>query len=585
MKKSALALSGALALLSVAEPARAGCTLSQVLELPVTMEGHSPVVTATVNGEAVRFELDSGAFYSTMSPGTAAQLRLKLSPAPFGFSLVGVGGETAKPSVTTVKSFGLGTVKIPNIQFLVAGNEFGHGGLLGQNLFARFDVEYDLAHGAIRFFHSNDCGKSVIAYWAKDQNFSTVKIQSVLAAEYHTVGDIELDGARIAAVFDTGAATSILSLQAAAKAGVRPNSPGVEDGGYSYGVGRGRVRTWIGRFKSIRIGDGEEIKNIRIRFGDMDNDGAATMLMGADFFLSHRVMVDNDNHRLFLTYNGGPVFNLSFDPAEGEKPTAAAALAGPDPTDADGWSRRGAGYLARRDVPRATADLRQAVKLAPGVAIYHRQLATALLAADKKADAMKELDAAIAAKADDADSLLMRAWLRIDDDRQGAERDADAWAAAMPRQAHGRLELGGLYERLHAPSKSVRAYSDWIDTHPTDVAMAEALNGRCWTRGLANTELDLAMADCDRAIRLTRKASGVVDSRALIWFRKGDLARARADYDAAIAADPKAASSLFMRAVVEAKAGDKPASEKDLAAAKALNKDSGELFADWGIKP
>ena len=38
------------------------------------------------------------------------------------------------------------------------------------------------------------------------------------------------------------------------------------------------------------------------------------MLIGADFFLSHHVYVANSQRKLYFTYNGGPVFNLTTTP-------------------------------------------------------------------------------------------------------------------------------------------------------------------------------------------------------------------------------------------------------------------------------
>jgi hypothetical protein len=38
------------------------------------------------------------------------------------------------------------------------------------------------------------------------------------------------------------------------------------------------------------------------------------MLIGADFFLSHRIYVANSQRKLYFTYNGGPVFNLTAEP-------------------------------------------------------------------------------------------------------------------------------------------------------------------------------------------------------------------------------------------------------------------------------
>src|ERR1700733_4680458 len=56
----------------------ADCTLAKLAELPVTMEGLRPVVPVKINGTDSRLIVDSGAFYSMLSPGSAAELKLKL---------------------------------------------------------------------------------------------------------------------------------------------------------------------------------------------------------------------------------------------------------------------------------------------------------------------------------------------------------------------------------------------------------------------------------------------------------------------------------------------------------------------------
>jgi hypothetical protein len=35
------------------------------------------------------------------------------------------------------------------------------------------------------------------------------------------------------------------------------------------------------------------------------------MLLGADFFVSHRIYVSNAQHKMYFTYNGGPVFSAA----------------------------------------------------------------------------------------------------------------------------------------------------------------------------------------------------------------------------------------------------------------------------------
>ena len=90
---AAIALSSAL-LLSPAQAAET-CTLGKVAELPISMAGTRPLITAKINNQEARFVLDSGAFFSMMSAATAAQFNLKLTRAPFGLTVQGVGGSVS----------------------------------------------------------------------------------------------------------------------------------------------------------------------------------------------------------------------------------------------------------------------------------------------------------------------------------------------------------------------------------------------------------------------------------------------------------------------------------------------------------
>src|ERR1700720_4256846 len=142
----------------------------------------------------------------------------------------------------------------------------------------------------------------------------------------HASGTAFINGTKIRVMFDSGASTSMLSLKAAARAGVTPDTAGTVDAGYSRGIGRRTVKSYIAPFSSFKLGDGEEIKNTRLRIADVDLD-EGDMLLGADFFLSHHIYIANSQRRVYFTYNGGPVFNLSKsvsdnatgDPAEAQK--------------------------------------------------------------------------------------------------------------------------------------------------------------------------------------------------------------------------------------------------------------------------
>ena len=277
----------------------------------MTIAGTRPVIGAKINNQGVRFLVDSGAFFSMMSSAAAGELNLKVVAAPYGLTVRGIGGTTV-PSVATAKVFTIANAEIPNVQFLVGGSETGIGtiGLLGQNFLVNWDVEYDLAKGMIRLMKDTSCSKNMLAYWvAPTQSYTTVNIERVDKKTPHAIGHAYINGEKIRVLFDSGAQISVLSLRAAERAGIKVDSPGVVDGGVTRGSGRRAVKSYIAPFASFKFADGEEIKNARLRMADIDLD-IADMLLGGDFFLSHRIFVANSQDKVYFTYNGGPVFDL-----------------------------------------------------------------------------------------------------------------------------------------------------------------------------------------------------------------------------------------------------------------------------------
>ena len=255
-------------LATVPRTGSAECKIGKIAELPVTMSGLRPMVTAQINGVDAQFIADSGAFYSTISPASAAERNLRVTPS--NIRVRGITGST-DAGVTTVKEFTLAGVPIRNVQFIVGGSQPGRAvGLLGQNVLHLADVEYDLAHGAIRLLKPQGCEKSDLAYWAQNgERYSVIEIAWATQASPHTTGTALVNGAKVRVVFDTGAAFSLLSLRAAERAGVTPDSAGVVKAGLIGGLGTRSEQTWLAPIDSFDIG-GEEIKHTNLRFGDVN---------------------------------------------------------------------------------------------------------------------------------------------------------------------------------------------------------------------------------------------------------------------------------------------------------------------------
>jgi tetratricopeptide (TPR) repeat protein/predicted aspartyl protease len=579
---------------SAAEPA---CRIAQWAQLQVTMRGTQPIVHALINGADATFIVDSGAFFNTMTPAAAAQFKLTRRMAPIGFYVEGVGGEAADADLATVREFTILGVKFPNVLFVVAGNDFGSvAGLLGQNFFRVADTEYDLANGAIRMMHPGECKSVGLAYWATSASYSQIDIEPMTDRQVHIMGDVYLNGKKIRAMFDTGASSSVISLEAAKSAGITPSSEGVVPAGDSFGVGEHLVHKWIAPFHSFKIGD-EEIRNVRVHISDIGELGGtrtrAQMLLGADFFLSHRIYVAKGRSKLYFTYNGGPVFNLGIasKTAQSQEESIAVASGGSvagaaQPLDAAAFSRRAMAATDRRDFASAVADLDEACKLSPDNPDYRYQRGMALWGTGQTDLALADFDEAIRLRPDDVAALVARARLRTPSDSARATADLEAADRVLPKEALMHLEIGGVYERLDLLPAALVQYSKWIDSHErTDVRMPQALNGRCWIRALLGQQLDNALADCNGALKLQSGKAAFLETRGLVNLRLGNYDKSIADYDAALAADPKIAWSHYGRGIARTRKGLTAQGEADIAAAVALDPKIADYAARHGIKP
>lgn len=271
-------------------------------DLPVTVQDTRPVVGAKINGQDAKLLIDSGSYLSSISSSAAEQYKLQ----------TGMSASHSTVSAAVVKKFTIANVDVNNLEFLVVGNQdgdSGNAGLLGQSFLERWDVEYDLANGMVRLMTDDDCHNTFLAYWiTPGQAYTTMSIRSASTKEPLTMGTAYVNGVKIRVTFDTGAPQSVLSLKAAERAGVKIDMADVVDGGVTKGAGRNWLKSYIAPFDSFRFDNGEEIRHTHLRIADLNMN--SDMLLGADFFLSHRVFVANSQNKLYFTYNGGPVFNL-----------------------------------------------------------------------------------------------------------------------------------------------------------------------------------------------------------------------------------------------------------------------------------
>ena len=583
-------------------PSSAECKRA-ALDLPVIISGTRPLVDVKINAQDVRLLVDSGAFFNVMSAAMAQQLGLRLGPAPPGFSVGGVGG-SVDVSVGTAKLFTIAQADIPHVEFLVGGSEAGGGssGVLGQNFLVHWNVEYDLAKGLIRLFKDTDCSKRFLAYWAlqNPERATVTSIERVNLRYPLAIGHAFVNGERIRVLFDSGAFKSILSLKAAQRAGLKLDSPEVIDGGETGGIGRNLVKSYIAPFASFKFADGEEIKNARLRVADIDLD-LGDMLIGADFFLSHRIFIANSQDKVYFTYNGGPVFDLRnpSKPASAEPAADAAAQAAdakaaqPDskpqaPEDAATLARRGIASSGRDDYAHALADLTRATELAPDNPEYAYQRGNVFASKKEYEKAIADYDSALQLKPDFVPALMSRAQLHVDmNNVPEARADLEAIDRLVAKQADVRYDMAEAYERADLYPAAIAQFDLWLDAHPVDGRAAYAFNGRCKARGVLGQELPAALKDCNTSVSRSGKlvGAGVLANRALVRYRLGDYDKAIADYDAALKIQPMSAWALYGRGLAKLKKNQRGEGDRDIADAVKIAPNVGGGYARMGLSP
>ena len=224
------------------------------------------------------------------------------------------------------------------------------------------DVELSLATGQMKIFVPSGCDHAFLAYW--DDAALTAPLVDLSTSDPRQIVTVRVNGHEMTALIDSGTPTSIISLQAAARAGVTPESPGATEMPSTYAPDKQNGKVWRAHFKTFGIGT-EIIQNPEIAISDVWGEpGAARssdslaafrqmsiaptmvgatnfhaspsteavgsvarvrteaaptirpdMLLGADFLRAHRVLLAMSQRRLYYSYVGGKVFGSDDTPA------------------------------------------------------------------------------------------------------------------------------------------------------------------------------------------------------------------------------------------------------------------------------
>lgn len=560
-----------------------GCQLKEYGTLPINMIGDRATTLVKINGVNTRFILDTGSFFNLMSNANASALGLKLGPMPFNYRISGIGGSTSVQQ-TRVKQFGILGTTISDVAFIVGGTDTGRG-LLGANFLDLADLELDLAHGKVALFKADNCDKASLAYWASGSQYNIADIERTRENDRRTFLNVTIHGKKLRALLDTGATSTLLGRDAAERAGIDLNAPGVKTAGYSTGIGAKTLKSWIVDIDSFSVGT-ETIQHSQMRVIDGKLGDDTDMLLGVDFLLAHHMFIANSTRKVYFTYNGGRVFTYAAPPVDGSKADADsnANENGDKPKTAEDHFLLGQAHLSRGETNAALVDLDEAIRMAPNRAGYYAARARAHELNKQMDMVLADLDKCLELNPKDTNALMMRAAYRLaNKDRAGAAADvAAANALASPGTALQRA-VANFYIRLDQPADALPMLDDWIRLHDDDAMLGAALAERCLARGLSNQLLEDALKDCKKSIRRDGEKPLSLDGLGLVELRLENYSESIKAYEKLVAQSPDSAWARYSLGVAELRHGDKDAGNADMATAQARDPHIGMRAAKFGL--
>jgi predicted aspartyl protease len=168
------------------------------------------VVECAIGDKPVRMLVDTGAYFTAFTEAKATELGLPVETRPDA-GLVMYGGTALRRFISTA-DFRVGKLTTPRYSYpLLPKGRLPDGvdGLLGPDLLANFDLDFDFAGGKVNLFSKEHCPGRV-GYWTTEK----LKPITILRDDdqVHIAIHVTLDGEDVKALIDTGASLSTLSL-------------------------------------------------------------------------------------------------------------------------------------------------------------------------------------------------------------------------------------------------------------------------------------------------------------------------------------------------------------------------------------
>lgn len=265
--------------------------------LPVAMLGGHPLVPVGVNGRAVPFLLDTGASHTSLVPGSVAALGLQHDTLRKSRA-VGIGGESEAQNVLMAR-FRVGARELRGLTLPVAQAQGrGFAGLVGMDLLRVSEVELDFPSRRVVLHDARSCVGPGGA-WA--EAYGTLPL--TITPQGLLVVRVVANGHPMRALFDTGAAATVMRQGVATRAGVPEAVLARPVDGWTSGVGPAMRGVRRHLLPELRVWE-EVLRDVPVGIVETSWDLPFEMVLGMDYMASRRFWISYDRQRLHVQRAG-----------------------------------------------------------------------------------------------------------------------------------------------------------------------------------------------------------------------------------------------------------------------------------------
>ncbi len=210
---TAISLATALFASGAARADNAKCSLVRYASLPITIDEFGGVtVPVKIEDQVQNMLIDTGGVYSMLTERAATKLKLPDKRIPWT-RLEMYGGRKLDRYVVS-HSMEIAGAHVREREFVLFPDDSVPAdvdGTLAPDILQIFDIDFDFAASKVSLFSQDHCVGKVV-YWTHDPY---AQIPFKLDDNKHINVELQLDGKDVLAGLDTGASSSVMSLEAA----------------------------------------------------------------------------------------------------------------------------------------------------------------------------------------------------------------------------------------------------------------------------------------------------------------------------------------------------------------------------------